>query len=78
MAFLFVTPTWPTALWKAAMNKVAPKLEVRIWPDGLGRVEDIAYAAAWLPPANVLKGLPNLKVIFSLGAGVDEIGRAHV
>ena len=25
-----------TALWKAAMNKVAPKLEVRIWPDGLG------------------------------------------
>ena len=73
MAFLFVTPTWPTALWKAAMNKVAPKLEVRIWPDGLGRVEDIEYAAAWLPPADVLKGLPNLKVIFSLGAGVDAI-----
>ena len=73
MAFLFVTPTWPSALWKAAMNKVAPKLDVRIWPDGLGRVEDIEYAAAWLPPANVLKGLPKLKVIFSLGAGVDAI-----
>jgi len=39
----------------------------------VGRVQDIEYAAAWLPPANVLKGLPNLKVIFSLGAGVDAI-----
>ncbi len=73
MAFLFVTPTWPTALWKAAMAKAAPQLEVRIWPDGLGRVEDIEYAAAWLPPPNVLRGLPNLKVIYSLGAGVDAI-----
>ena len=73
MAFLFVTPTWPTDLWKAAMTKAAPRLDVRIWPDGLGRVGDIEYAAAWLPPANVLKGLPNLKVIYSLGAGVDAI-----
>ena len=73
MAFLFVTPTWPSDLWKAAMNKAAPKLEVRIWPDGLGNAQDIEYTAAWLPPANVLKGLPNLKVIFSLGAGVDAI-----
>jgi glyoxylate/hydroxypyruvate reductase len=73
MAFLFVTPTWPTALWKAAMTKAAPQLDVRVWPESLGRVEDIEYAAAWLPPANVLKGLPNLKVIYSLGAGVDAI-----
>ena len=73
MSFLFVTPTWPTDLWKAAMTKAAPKLDVRVWPGGLGRVEDIEYAAAWLPPPNVLKGLPNLKVIYSLGAGVDAI-----
>ena len=73
MAFLFVTPTWPTDIWKAAMNKVAPGLDVRVWPDIAGPVGDIEYAAAWLPPANVLKSLPNLKVIFSLGAGVDAI-----
>ncbi|HLA02398.1 MAG TPA: glyoxylate/hydroxypyruvate reductase A, partial [Aestuariivirga sp.] len=54
-------------------TKAAPKLDVRVWPGGTGRVEDIEYAAAWLPPPNVLKGLPNLKVIFSLGAGVDAI-----
>ncbi|MCB1435333.1 MAG: glyoxylate/hydroxypyruvate reductase A, partial [Alphaproteobacteria bacterium] len=72
-AFLFILPTWPIDVWTAAMNKVAPDLDVRTWPDALGNVSDIDYAAAWLPPANVLKGLPNLKVIFSLGAGVDAI-----
>jgi glyoxylate/hydroxypyruvate reductase len=71
-AFAFVTPTWPTADWMAAMRKAAPQLEMHSWPD-VGKVEDITYAAAWLPPPNVLKGFPNLKVIFSLGAGVDAI-----
>jgi glyoxylate/hydroxypyruvate reductase len=72
MAFLFVIPTWPIDVWASAMAGVAPELDMRVWPD-MGRVEDIEYAAAWLPPANVLKNLPNLKVIFSLGAGVDAI-----
>jgi glyoxylate/hydroxypyruvate reductase len=72
-AFVFVLPTWPTDVWKTAMNKVAPDLDVRIWPKDVGQVEEIKYAAAWLPPANVMKGFPNLKLICSLGAGVDAI-----
>lgn len=75
MAFAFILPTWPIATWTAAMHKAAPALDVRVWPDRLGAISDIEYAAAWLPPANVLKSLPNLKVIFSLGAGVDAILR---
>jgi len=72
-SFAFILPTWPVAPWRDAMIKAAPKLDVRSWPDKLGKVEDIAYAAAWLPPPDVLGNLPNLKVIFSLGAGVDAI-----
>jgi glyoxylate/hydroxypyruvate reductase len=72
-AFVFVLPTWPSAVWVKAMNKAAPDLDVRVWPNNVGQVEDITYAAAWLPPANVLKGFPNLKMICSLGAGVDAI-----
>lgn len=72
MAFLFVIPTWPADPWKAAMQKVAPSLDVRVWPD-TGNEKDIEFTAAWLPPPNVLRNLPNLKVIFSLGAGVDAI-----
>ena len=71
-AFLIVTPTWDGEVWGKALRKVAPKLDVRVWPN-MGRVEDITYAAAWLPPANELKRFSNLKVIFSLGAGVDAI-----
>ena len=71
-AFLIVTPTWDGEAWGKALRKTAPKLDVRVWPN-VGRVEDITYAAAWLPPANELKRFANLKVIFSLGAGVDAI-----
>jgi glyoxylate/hydroxypyruvate reductase len=73
MAFLFVLPTWPVETWTAAMRKVAPDLDVRVWPDRMGNVADIEYCAAWLPPPGVLKALPNLKLILSLGAGVDAI-----
>jgi glyoxylate/hydroxypyruvate reductase len=73
LAFAFIIPTWSTDAWKAAMKKVAPGLDIRTWPDSLGDLESITYAAAWLPPPDVLRNLPNLKVIFSLGAGVDAI-----
>lgn len=73
MAFLFVIPTWPTDVWKSAMQKVAPGLDVRVWQQGMASQPDVEFAAAWLPPPHVLKDLPNLKVIFSLGAGVDAI-----
>jgi glyoxylate/hydroxypyruvate reductase len=71
-AFLFVTPTWDAEPWGKALHKVAPKLDIRLWPN-VGNVDDITYAAAWLPPPDELKRFPNLKVIFSLGAGVDAI-----
>jgi glyoxylate/hydroxypyruvate reductase len=71
-AFLFVTPTWDGQSWATHMRKALPLHDVRVWPD-MGNVEDVYYVAAWLPPANVVKSLPNLKVIFSLGAGVDAI-----
>jgi glyoxylate/hydroxypyruvate reductase len=49
-----------------------PTRDVRVWPN-MGNVADVRYVAAWLPPKDVVKSLPNLKVIFSLGAGVDAI-----
>ena len=71
-AFLFVTPTWDGQAWATHMRKAMPTRSVRIWP-AMGNLEDVHYVAAWLPPANVVRSLLNLKVIFSLGAGVDAI-----
>ncbi len=71
-AFLFVTPTWDGEAWAGHMRKALTQHDVRVWPD-IGNPSDVHYVAAWLPPANVVKSLPHLKVIFSLGAGVDAI-----
>ncbi len=72
MALLYLINSWPVGEWTAAMRRLAPDLDIRTWPE-IGNPADITYAMAWLPPANVLRSLPNLKVILSLGAGVDAI-----
>ncbi len=71
-SFVFITPTWDAGPWAVEMRQAMPGRDIRVWPV-LGKLEDIAYAAAWLPPPGVVGSLPNLKVIFSLGAGVDAI-----
>ncbi|MEK9831343.1 MAG: glyoxylate/hydroxypyruvate reductase A, partial [Rhodospirillaceae bacterium] len=38
-----------------------------------GNAEDITYVLAWKPPPGALATLPNLAVVFSLGAGVDHL-----
>jgi glyoxylate/hydroxypyruvate reductase len=70
--FMFVTPTWDAVAWSHTMKMAAPSLTVRTWPDS-GNADEVDFVAAWLPPRDVVKSFPHLKVIFSLGAGVDAI-----
>lgn len=49
-----------------------PGLDVRIAPE-LGRAEEIEYALAWQPEPGLLGLLPRLKLIISVGAGVDHL-----
>lgn len=46
--------------------------EVVTEPDGKSD-PSITYAVVWKQPPNVLANLPNLRAIFSIGAGVDHI-----
>src|SRR5690606_3687027 len=46
--------------------------EIRLIPD-IGDPAKIDYACAWKPPPGLLATLPNLRAIFSLGAGVDHL-----
>jgi glyoxylate/hydroxypyruvate reductase A len=72
MAVLIVAthdrPDW----WALELRQHAPDLEVRVWPE-VGNAEDITYVLAWKPPPGALATLPNLAVVFSLGAGVDHL-----
>ena len=58
--------------WRAALAEAMPELEFRVSSDP-GDKGEIEYALVWKPPAGLLASLPRLKVIASLGAGVDHI-----
>src|SRR5215467_8176913 len=69
---LAVTGTDPQP-WQVRLRALAPQRDIRLWPDRLGDAADIAYACAWHAPRGLFAKLPQLKAIFSLGAGVDHI-----
>lgn len=48
-----------------------PELPFRLWPE-TGDPEEIEYLVAWQPPDDVFTRFPNLSVVFSVGAGVDQ------
>jgi glyoxylate/hydroxypyruvate reductase len=78
-AILLVMTGWDPAEWQARFAALAPRREIRVWPDRVGDVAEIAYACAWKPPSGLLAQFPHLKAIFSLGAGVDHlIGDPHL
>ena len=71
-AILLAITSWDPAPWVARFRAMAPDREIRLWPDS-GDPADINYVCAWKPPPGALNGFPNLKAIFSLGAGVDHL-----
>jgi glyoxylate/hydroxypyruvate reductase len=72
MALLFRSSVDSEARWKPQLARLMPELDVRIWPE-IGDPADIDYALVWHPEPGLLASLPNLKLILSLGAGVDHI-----
>src|SRR3954463_7298897 len=72
MALLFRSSVDSETRWKPQLARLMPELEVRIWPK-IGDPAEIDYALVWRPEPGFLAALPNLKLILSLGAGVDHI-----
>jgi glyoxylate/hydroxypyruvate reductase A len=59
--------------WIAALREHANGRALRVWPDAIGNVDDIAYACVWKAPHGLLAKLPKLQAIINLGAGVDHL-----
>ena len=72
MALLFISNDDSPVEWHDALSSFDPDLDFRVWPD-LGTSSDIEIALVWKHPPGSLAGLPRLKLIQSLGAGVDHI-----
>ena len=58
-------------LWAEIFRREAPEIDFRLWPD-VGDAGDARYLAAWVPPADLAMRFPNLELLFSTGAGVDQ------
>jgi len=69
---LFRSPSDSGERWRTALRRENDRLDVRVWPDA-GRLEEIEYALVWASPDDLLHRLPGLRVVFSLGAGVDHL-----
>jgi len=72
MALLFRSTVDSAARWRAQLTRLTQELEVRVWPE-IGDPAAIDYALVWRPEPGFLASLPNLKLILSLGAGVDHL-----
>lgn len=57
---------------KEALLKADPNLDIEIWPN-VYDPKSITFAVAWKHPKNIFNQYPNLKMISSLGAGVDHL-----
>ena len=57
--------------WAQVFQRRAPAIDFRIWPD-IGDPAQVRFLAAWEPPPDLSERFPNLKVLFSSGAGVDQ------
>jgi glyoxylate/hydroxypyruvate reductase A len=63
--------------WRSLFAELAPDIDFRLWPD-VGAPDEIRYLAAWQAPQDLLADLPNLEVLFSTGAGVDQFDLARL
>ncbi|MGN5374307.1 2-hydroxyacid dehydrogenase [Sphingomonas hankookensis] len=72
MALLYTAAPARGAAWAAMFAEAMPELDVRLAPD-IGDPADIRYLAAWTLPPGLIETLPNLDVLFSIGAGVDQL-----
>jgi glyoxylate/hydroxypyruvate reductase len=73
MKLVFMSHEDKASLWREWLGKEMPGLQFLQWP---GEVEDkagIDYALVWKPEKGLLRTFPDLKAIFSLGAGVDHL-----
>jgi len=77
MSFVYKSDPVRGRQWADIFAREAPALPFHIWPD-IGDPARVRFLAAWEPPANLLEVFPNLEVLFSSGAGVDQFDFASL
>jgi glyoxylate/hydroxypyruvate reductase A len=77
MCILYMAEPSTAAEWRQALLDKAPDLEFREWPD-VGDTQDVHYLIAWKPLPSLMEQFPNLRVLYSAGAGVDQFDLSEI
>ncbi len=72
MSILLAVSGWDASPWRARLERLLPSHAVAALDEPFDRAS-VRYALSWRHPPGALADLPNLQVIFSLGAGVDHL-----
>ncbi|MFQ5959368.1 MAG: 2-hydroxyacid dehydrogenase [Alphaproteobacteria bacterium] len=72
MAIVLISKSQDVGEWREIIGRLLPGVELRAWPE-VGDAGDIDMAITWKAPAGALESFPNLRLICSLGQGVDHL-----
>jgi glyoxylate/hydroxypyruvate reductase A len=77
MSFVYKAEPERGEEWRALFRQFAPDMPFYIWPE-TGPAHEVRYLAVWEPPHRLMERFPNLEVLFSVGAGVDQLEGAGI
>jgi glyoxylate/hydroxypyruvate reductase A len=72
VSVLIAISGWDPKPWRVRMETLLPSHEIVMLDEPFDHAS-VRYALTWRHPPGALKDLPNLRVILSLGAGVDHL-----
>ena len=72
MSIALIIPDRKLDALQQALQAELPEVRLQLWPE-LTEPEQVEFAVVWRQPPGVLASLPNLQVLQSFGAGVDNI-----
>lgn len=72
MSIVLVSTARASGKWVSTLKEKNKSLNIQIYPN-VDRPEDIEFAISWKHPEGLYQNYPNLKVIASMGAGVNHI-----
>ncbi len=72
MSVLVISPGRNPEVWVRELRNQHPGMKVFVYPEEHDK-EEVEYAVTWKQPRGIFKNYPNLKVVASMGAGVDHI-----
>lgn len=77
MALLYTAAAERGRRWATMLAAEMPDLDFRMPPD-IRDPADVRYLSAWTLAPGLIESLPNLEVLFSIGAGIDQLDLSQV